>query len=63
VTTISLKRLERAHRGIERLIEKLDDNPKNRTDVPVFTGKLTALGLLRLFVRVHHAKTQVLTAH
>jgi hypothetical protein len=57
-----LKRFERAHRRIERLIEKLDDNPAKRADVPVFTRKLSALGLLRLFVRVHHAKTQVLTA-
>lgn len=56
-----LKVLERTQRRIERLIEKLEHNPKKKPDAPKFAERLKKLGLVRLFVRVHHARTMVLS--
>jgi len=49
-----LKGLERAHRRMERLIEKLDANDKKRHLVAPYTAKLEALGLMSLFVRSNY---------
>lgn len=54
------KHLERTQRRIERLIEKLEQNPKKKPDAPKFAEKLKNLGLMKLFVRVHHGIPAVL---
>jgi hypothetical protein len=46
-----LKVLERSHRRIERLIAKLEANPKKKESAPKFRSDLDSLGLLRLFAR------------
>lgn len=55
-----LKPFERAHRRMERLIEKLEANPKKRKLAAPYTAKLEALGLMGLHVRYNHAIQQVL---
>jgi hypothetical protein len=57
-----LKQLERTHRRIERLIEKLEANPKKKDLAPQYRKELENLRLLKLFARVKHGKPKVLTA-
>ncbi|PLC55377.1 hypothetical protein CR155_04035 [Pollutimonas nitritireducens] len=49
-----IKGLERAHRRMERLIEKLAANDKKKALVPAYTAKLEALGLMSLFARSNY---------
>jgi hypothetical protein len=46
-----LKQFERAQDRIERLIGKLESNPKKKDRAPTFRSKVAALGLLRLYAR------------
>jgi hypothetical protein len=57
----TLKRLERTRRRIERLIEKLENNPKKRPSAPDFQEQLEKLRLDKLFARVVHGKATSLT--
>ncbi|MHC2297252.1 hypothetical protein [Rhizobium mongolense] len=50
----ALKGHERAHRRIERLIEKLESNPKKRHLAAQYTAKLEALGLMKMFARSNY---------
>ena len=58
----TLKQLERTHRRIERLIEKLEANPKKKDLAPQYRKELENLRLFKLFARVNHGKPKVLTA-
>jgi hypothetical protein len=49
-----LKGFERAHRRMERLIEKLAANDKKKHLVAPYTAKLEALGLMSLFARSNY---------
>lgn len=55
-----LKDLERMHRRIERLIEKLEQNEKKKDDAPKFAERLKKLRLMKLFIRVHWGNPRVL---
>ena len=55
-----LKDLERRDRRIERLIDKLEDNPKKKDQAPPFRKRLTELRLTKLFTRVQHGNPRVL---
>jgi hypothetical protein len=57
-----LKPLERTHRRIERLIEKLEANPKKKDSAPQFRTDLEALRLVKVFVRVVHGHPMSFTA-
>ena len=57
-----LKHLERTHRRIERLIEKLEANPKKKDLAPQYRKELENLRLLKLFARVNRGNPQVLPA-
>ncbi len=47
----ALKKLERKHRRIERLIEMLDANPSKATKAPPYRAALNTLGLKKVFGR------------
>jgi hypothetical protein len=57
-----LKPLERLHRRIERLIDKLEANPKKKDSAPQFRKELEALRLTKMFARVRHGKAAAITA-
>jgi len=46
-----LKKYERAHRRMERLIEKLEANPKKDKLAPPLRKELEALGLTKMYIR------------
>jgi hypothetical protein len=56
----TLKKLERTGRRIERLIEKLEGNPKKKDQAPKFRTELEALALTKLFARMRHGKSSPL---
>jgi hypothetical protein len=57
-----LKTLERTHRRVERLIEKLEANPKKKDKAPPYRKELDGLRLVKLFSRVKHGDPKVLSA-
>jgi len=56
----TLKRLERTHRRIERLIEKLENNPKKKDQAPAYRSQLAELRLTKLFARAKHQRAGLL---
>jgi hypothetical protein len=57
-----LKKLERTHRRIERLIEKLEANAKKNDKALPYTEELKKLGLVKLFARVKYGNPKVLSS-
>jgi len=56
-----LKKYERAHRQIERLIAKLEANPKKKAKAPAYMKDLEKLGLMKMFVRVKYGNAKILS--
>ena len=52
----TLKRLERTHRRIERLIDVIEKNDKKKGRGPGYRNELTSLALMKLFARVKHGR-------
>lgn len=52
----TLKRLERTHRRIERLIDVIEKNDAKKKRGPGYRTELAHLGLMKLFARVKHGK-------
>jgi hypothetical protein len=57
-----LKAFERTHRRIERLIEKLEANPKKKNKAPPYRQALEQLRLVNLFARVTRRAAKVLSS-
>jgi len=57
----ALKRLERMHRRIERLIDMLEANPKKKAKAPPYRKKLDQLALVKLFARLKHGNAKPLS--
>ena len=59
-----LKKFERMHRRIERLILKLEANDKNRNHrkAPDYRIELINLNLMKMFVRVQYGKSGILSS-
>jgi hypothetical protein len=59
-----LKKFERMHRRIERLILKLEANDKNKNHhkAPDYSKELEKLKLMKMFVRVQHGKSENLSS-
>jgi hypothetical protein len=56
-----LKEFERTHRRIERLIEKLEANPKKKDKAPQYRKDLDQLRLVKLFTRVNYGDPKLLS--
>ena len=52
----TLKRLERTHRRIERLIDVIEKNDAKKGRAPGYRAELANLALMKLFARVKHGR-------